>query len=363
MGNRQTVQPLIGGPRTFYLVSGGPRIRYVGHPSSAGPLIFHIETDLMDENEAVDRAETIQLPVAVPSRQKFRLVQLDSKNRESGFLLSFSIVMSEPGQTLRVLAGVDIEYRAGEGVQLMQSEKSQNPFCLLEFVSPEEFREEIEVSEVLHPEKLNKAIFRYSENGARRLTYAPIAIELVYEAPTDRAPSKGPDFIGPSSAKSVFASRQECENSMSHNGHASFAATLLPQTERMVQYTFLDIPEGALGRTKVSFLPKSEPQEGAARIVYEAKILRQLLQHGTQVYELDDVFDLGGDGSENNLDGNDEEEEEIDLCVICLLNPKDTTLLPCRHMCLCYECASILRFQQNNRCPVCRSNIDRVMTL
>ena len=33
------------------------------------------------------------------------------------------------------------------------------------------------------------------------------------------------------------------------------------------------------------------------------------------------------------------EEAEERLCVICLVNDRDTTVLPCRHMCMCHECA------------------------
>ena len=35
------------------------------------------------------------------------------------------------------------------------------------------------------------------------------------------------------------------------------------------------------------------------------------------------------------------EEAEERLCVICLVNDRDTTVLPCRHMCMCHECAQV----------------------
>jgi hypothetical protein len=35
-----------------------------------------------------------------------------------------------------------------------------------------------------------------------------------------------------------------------------------------------------------------------------------------------------------------EENEEL-LCVICLVNDRDTTVLPCRHMCMCQDCAQV----------------------
>ncbi len=40
-------------------------------------------------------------------------------------------------------------------------------------------------------------------------------------------------------------------------------------------------------------------------------------------------------------------------CVVCMSDPKDTAVLPCRHMCLCAQCAEQLRYQ-SNKCPICR---------
>ena len=40
-------------------------------------------------------------------------------------------------------------------------------------------------------------------------------------------------------------------------------------------------------------------------------------------------------------------------CVICMTDARDTTVLPCRHMCLCAACAADLRVR-SNKCPICR---------
>lgn len=42
-------------------------------------------------------------------------------------------------------------------------------------------------------------------------------------------------------------------------------------------------------------------------------------------------------------------------CVVCLSEKRDTTVLPCRHMCMCYDCAQQLRFA-GNKCPICRTS-------
>jgi len=46
-------------------------------------------------------------------------------------------------------------------------------------------------------------------------------------------------------------------------------------------------------------------------------------------------------------------EEE---CVICLTHKKNTTILPCMHVCLCVECAESLS-KTNPVCPLCRGRI------
>ena len=33
-------------------------------------------------------------------------------------------------------------------------------------------------------------------------------------------------------------------------------------------------------------------------------------------------------------------------CCLCLTEPRDTTILPCRHMCICHACARELRQRQ-----------------
>ena len=39
--------------------------------------------------------------------------------------------------------------------------------------------------------------------------------------------------------------------------------------------------------------------------------------------------------------GSSLEDAEERLCVICLVNERNTTVLPCRHMCMCNECAQV----------------------
>jgi hypothetical protein len=46
-------------------------------------------------------------------------------------------------------------------------------------------------------------------------------------------------------------------------------------------------------------------------------------------------------------------------CIMCMERPVNTRLLPCRHSCLCIECAQILH-RQGQRCPMDRAPIERI---
>jgi hypothetical protein len=50
-------------------------------------------------------------------------------------------------------------------------------------------------------------------------------------------------------------------------------------------------------------------------------------------------------------------------CVICLTERRSITILPCRHVCLCATCAFELGRQSSNKCPICRTTIERLLTL
>lgn len=49
-------------------------------------------------------------------------------------------------------------------------------------------------------------------------------------------------------------------------------------------------------------------------------------------------------------------------CVVCLTDRRDTAVLPCRHMCLCHDCAQQL-LVQTNKCPICRTPVQSVIQI
>lgn len=53
-------------------------------------------------------------------------------------------------------------------------------------------------------------------------------------------------------------------------------------------------------------------------------------------------------------------------CVICMSEPRDTAVLPCRHMCLCGGCADTMRARvqyRSYRCPMCRERVSSFLRL
>ncbi|BAF26220.1 probable E3 ubiquitin-protein ligase LOG2 [Oryza sativa Japonica Group] len=90
---------------------------------------------------------------------------------------------------------------------------------------------------------------------------------------------------------------------------------------------------------------------------YHVRVVKQILWVNGTRYELQEIYGIGN-SVEGDTEGNDPGKE----CVICLSEPRDTTVLPCRHMCMCSECAKVLRYQ-TNRCPICRQPVERLLEI
>jgi DNA uptake protein ComE-like DNA-binding protein len=52
---------------------------------------------------------------------------------------------------------------------------------------------------------------------------------------------------------------------------------------------------------------------------------------------------------------------EETMCVVCFDAPKDHLVLPCKHLCVCGECAEQLTKTRTPMCPVCRGPIRETM--
>ncbi|XP_057778203.1 probable E3 ubiquitin-protein ligase LUL4 isoform X2 [Salvia miltiorrhiza] len=90
---------------------------------------------------------------------------------------------------------------------------------------------------------------------------------------------------------------------------------------------------------------------------FQAKVIKQILAIDGARYELREIFGISdsGEASISNVESGKE-------CIICLTEDKNTAVLPCRHMCLCSDCAKELRVQ-SNKCPVCRQPIEELLEI
>lgn len=90
---------------------------------------------------------------------------------------------------------------------------------------------------------------------------------------------------------------------------------------------------------------------------FQVKVIKQILWVDAVRYELREIYGISS-SNEVTINDNDSGKE----CVICMTDPKDTAILPCRHMCMCSECAKALRLQ-SDKCPICRQPIEELIEI
>lgn len=99
------------------------------------------------------------------------------------------------------------------------------------------------------------------------------------------------------------------------------------------------------------------------------RVVSQIVTAGGNAYVVENLFGAEGDNPNagegevmvgSTIVPHEGEEDEDGLCVICLTNPKDTAVMPCRHMCMCKECGEQL-LRHKPVCPVCRAPISTLL--
>ncbi|CAJ1018389.1 Zinc finger, C3HC4 type (RING finger)/Prokaryotic RING finger family 4, putative [Leishmania lindenbergi] len=332
-------------PQNFYLVFGKPSIHFA-RERVRGPLIYDVEVEYDDDENLVEHAATLDLTCAVPRRQKIELISVPPPSpgvvgASKGLALTFQIAATQPPQRVCVYTGVSVEYRVRDGVRLKTSGGvAEGSVCIFDTTETDGLTTVVTnplvLLQLLQPVKYEEIADTPAVSTVQRVAYAPLVIEVV---------------IGETEEHSKKSQRFAPADKTAHEATQSKS-----RKKCIVQYTFLEAPEeGAELAGSSRGCGEAQPAHR-----FTCKVAKQLLQVGNEVYDLEDVFDDGRGDDVRDAAGDEEDMEG--LCVICLTNQKDTTILPCRHMCLCNTCAAHLRLS-NNRCPLCRGNIDRVMTL
>lgn len=102
--------------------------------------------------------------------------------------------------------------------------------------------------------------------------------------------------------------------------------------------------------------------EAASQLTYltvneqKVTVLKQKLRYGEKGYDLHEIFGNERTASADRSPASASYDDDINGtdCVICLTNPRDTTIIPCLHLCLCSQCAQVLSLN-TRKCPVCRT--------
>lgn len=112
------------------------------------------------------------------------------------------------------------------------------------------------------------------------------------------------------------------------------------------------LPKWVQSQTTYATLVKGEDGK------YVVRVLKQKIWVDGTSYELQEIYGIEGSAGGTAATGDDTGKE----CVICMSEMRDTTVLPCRHMCMCSGCAKLLR-HQTNRCPICRTVVEGLLEI
>jgi hypothetical protein len=85
--------------------------------------------------------------------------------------------------------------------------------------------------------------------------------------------------------------------------------------------------------------------------VWKPKLIKQFFYIKSRYFRLSELY------------GVEPGEEERTECVVCMMDRKNVVLLPCRHACLCWNCANIMARDSESKCPICREMVDNYMRL
>ena len=90
---------------------------------------------------------------------------------------------------------------------------------------------------------------------------------------------------------------------------------------------------------------------------WTCRVNSQYLIMQRQIFLVEDIYGtVKEDFIVLNHPSNPRDSQVPKECVVCLSAPRSVLAVPCRHLCLCPECAEVLRCAEtpNAACPVCR---------
>ncbi|TDH67221.1 hypothetical protein CCR75_000731 [Bremia lactucae] len=104
---------------------------------------------------------------------------------------------------------------------------------------------------------------------------------------------------------------------------------------------------------------------------WNVKVLKQNVLLGGLTYQLQEIYGIYETAvaapniecqAETSAGKRDKNIAEGAECIICYCGQRNTAVLPCRHMCLCSECADVLR-KGSTICPICRTSVESLLII
>ena len=158
---------------------------------------------------------------------------------------------------------------------------------------------------------------------------------------------------------------------------ALFAESFVEDTTLEGKERFFD-PEKAFDtvdpsvQAQVTYCSAPQFSSTTEENLVKLQVVKQHIFVNGSSYELQEIYGIDNPSNYNSLEElhnveqfqqqQEREDDDEVMCVVCLTEPKNTTVLPCRHMCMCSECARALRFQ-SNKCPICRNPVESLLEI
>lgn len=205
-----------------------------------------------------------------------------------------------------------------------------------------------------------------SSSGVLRFT-CDTAAKAVIVAHRMAVIGKGADSVCKVTSSEWSSIPLECETGLNQEQEIDFQlGTLVPGKEVVPEICpillELNVPDsegrrGAVEWTTAKLVAVPGSDGFAPLEIMQQKVIFSGDTTERPSLEMQEVY-----GAEAGVDGNEGRRE----CVVCMSEPRDTAMLPCRHMCLCGSCAEQLRGRtqyRSYRCPICRERISSMMMI
>ncbi|KAM6577720.1 hypothetical protein CsatB_029557 [Cannabis sativa] len=199
-------------------------------------------------------------------------------------------------------------------------------------------------------------IFYFAKEGSD-CTFAPLYPQYYMPLRIPFQKGLGQKFFQPSGTGIEIGFIDYVLFGMGELANSSLAKDILP----LVIYVETDFPSLLTNLESIQPLSAAPPHSQITQALIEhngegqllVKVINQILWIDGVRYELHELYGFGN---------SDESGELGKECIICMTEPKNVAVLPCRHMCMCSECAQALTVR-SNKCPICRQLIRELIQI